>query len=236
LRLFEAPKNHKVMIKKKTLVIVGVGETGMLAYEYFTYDSKYSVVAFSANKKFIKSGELMGLPVVPLEELEEFYPASSCLVFVAVGSGHLNRDRSELYLDLKGRGYGFASYISSKAFVWHNVQIGENCFVLENNVLQPFVKIGNNVTLWSGNHIGHRSAIGNNCFVSSHCVISGFCSVGTSSFLGVNCTLEDHVVIGPDNFIGAGALIQKNTDEKSFYQEKQTDLSKVDTYRLFRVK
>ena len=40
------------MEKNKKLVIIGAGETGALAYEYFTHDSEYSVAAFSVSEKF----------------------------------------------------------------------------------------------------------------------------------------------------------------------------------------
>lgn len=224
------------MEKTKDLIIIGAGETALLAYEYFTYDSSYKVVAFSVERAYIEQELLNNLPVIPLENLQTKYSAESLDLFVAISSGKLNRNRTNMYLKLKALGYKFASYISSKAFVWRNVEIGENCFILEDNTLQPFVKIGNNVTLWSGNHIGHRTVIADHCFISSHCVISGFCEIGKSSFLGVNCTLEDHVKIAEDNFIGAGALVQKNTESRGFYQEKQTELSKINTHRLFRIK
>ena len=224
------------MQKNKELVIIGAGETALLAYEYFTHDSEYTVVAFAVGREFLNEKILYDLPVISIEELGDNFPSSSVSLFVAVSSGRLNRNRAQVYLKLKDQGYHFASYVSSKAFVWHNVIIGENCFILENNTLQPYVEVGNNVTLWSGNHIGHRSIIGDHCFISSHCVISGFCEIESSCFLGVNCTLEDHVKVARDNFIGAGALIQKTTKEKSFYQEKQTELSKINTYRLFRLK
>lgn len=224
------------MGKSKQLIIVGLGETAMLAYEYFTYDSDYNVLAFSVNKEFIEQDSLYDLPIIPLEELDKIYPANEYEVFIAISSSKLNRVRTKLYAEMKGKGYTLASYISSKAFIWENVEIGENCFVLEGNTLQPFVKVGNNVTLWSGNHIGHRTVIKDNCFISSHCVISGFCEIGNSSFLGVNCTIENNVIISDDNFIGAGALIQKNTSEKQFYQLKQTELSKISTHKLFRIR
>lgn len=220
----------------KKLIIVGAGETAILAYEYFKSDSKYDVIGFVVNDNFINEKELCGLPISALENIETEYPASDFALFVAVSSGKLNRVRMHLYNQLKAKGYEFSSYISSKAFVWRNVEIGENCFILENNVIQPFVKIGNNVTLWSGNHVGHRSVISDSCFISSHCVISGFCRIGERSFLGVNCTIEDGVQIGKDNFIGAGALIQKNTKDKELYQLKQTELSKVNTHKLFKLK
>ena len=223
------------MRSEKNLVIIGCGETALLAYEYFTFDSEYNVVAFAANLDYIVTETMLGLPVVDLGGLEKFYPAENCFVFVAIGAARLNRDRTGIYRSLLDKGYVFASYISSKAFVWNNVQIGDNCFILEGNTLQPFVQIGNNVTLWSGNHIGHRSRILDNCFISSHCVISGFCIVGEYSFLGVNCTLEDHVTIASNNFIGANVLIQKQTQDSQIFQDKQPIPSKVSAERFFRV-
>jgi sugar O-acyltransferase (sialic acid O-acetyltransferase NeuD family) len=224
------------MQKTKKLIIVGTGETGLIAYEYFQFDSNYEVVAFSVNKEYIIEDLINDLPIIPFEILEEKYDPSEYEVYVAISSGKLNRNRTKVYNEVKEKGYKCATYISSKAFVWKNVKIGENCFVFENNTLQPFVNIANNVTLWSGNHIGHNTVIKDNCFISSHCVISGFCEIGENSFLGVNCTLENNIKIAKDNFIGAGTLIQKDTSEKDFYQLKQTELSKVNTHRLFKIK
>ena len=224
------------MKKTKKLVIIGSGETGLIAYEYFQFDSEYEIVAFSVNSQYIVESVINDLPVVPFETLEKKYDPNEYEVYVAISSGKLNRNRTKVYKEAKLKGYKCASYISSKAFVWRNVEIGENCFIFENNTLQPFVKIENNVTLWSGNHIGHNTTIKDNCFISSHCVISGFCEVGENSFLGVNCTIENNTKIAKDNFIGAGALIQKDTNEKDFYQLKQTELSKVNTHRLFKIK
>lgn len=224
------------MKNNKQLIIVGAGETAMLAYEYFTHDSNYEVVAFAVNQEHIKETKLYGLPIEPLESILHSYNPRECCVFIAVSSGKLNRIRKQLYLELKSNGYSFASYVSSRAFVWRNVTIGENCFILEDNTVQSFVEIGNNVTLWSGNHIGHRSVIRDHCFISSQCVISGFCDIGESCFLGVNSTLENNVKLARDNFVGAGTLIQKNTNENEFFQLKQTELSKISTHKLFRIK
>jgi len=224
------------MNKTKKLIIVGSGETGLIACEYFQFDSEYEVVAFSVSEGYISKSMVNGLPVTPFETLEKNYPSSEFEVYIAISSGKLNRNRTFLYKEAKKKGYRCASYVSSKAFIWRNVEVGENCFIFENNTLQPFVRLGNNITLWSGNHIGHNTIINDNCFISSHCVISGFCEIGENSFLGVNCTIENNVKIAIDNFIGAGALIQKNTVKKSFYQVKQTELSKVNSHRLFKIK
>lgn len=218
------------------IIIFGSGETAILAYEYFTHDSEYTVRAFSVDKEFITETTLCELPVVDTETALTDFPPSEYKAFVAASAGKLNRIRKDLYNRVAGFGYDLVSYVSSRAFVWPNVKVGQNCFILEDNTLQPFTEVGNNVVLWSGNHLGHRSVIEDHCFITSHCVISGFCRIGHSSFLGVNCTLEDEVRIGDECFIGAGAIIRKNTQVREFYQESQTDLAKIDTYRLFRIK
>jgi sugar O-acyltransferase (sialic acid O-acetyltransferase NeuD family) len=192
------------------LIIVGDTAFAEIAYEYFTYDSPYEVVAFSVEKKFLKKHELFGLPVIPFEELEAYYEPQTHAIFVASVYTELNRLRTRLYLEAKARGYSPASYISSKAFVWRNCQIGEHCFIFENNVVQPFVRMGDNVVLWSGNHIGHHSEIKNHCFISSHVVISGYVTIEDNCFLGVNATIANNLTVGRDCLIGAGAVILKD--------------------------
>ena len=188
-----------------------------MAYEYFTHDSNYEVVAFSAEKVYIKKNSLFGLPIIPFEDVESLYNPKIYKMFIAVSFTQLNRVRTRLCKQAKSKGYSLASYISSKAFVWKNVEIGENCFILENNVLQYRVKIGNNVTLWSGNHIGHRAVIKDNCFISSQVAVSGFCEVGENCFIGVNACIADGLKIAKDCIIGAGSVVLKDTFEGLVY-------------------
>lgn len=224
------------MSAKKRLVIIGASAFAEIACEYFTCDSEYEVAAFSVERAFIDREEISGLPVVPFDELEGRYPPRECHAFVAVVYTGLNRLRTRLYKEAKARGYTMASYASSRAFVWRNVEVGENCFIFEDNTVQPFVRIGNNVILWSGNHIGHHSVVRDNCFIASHAVISGFCDIGENSFLGVNCTIRNNIKVARDCFIGAGTLIQKDTGEAEVYQAVGAGPSKVDSHRLFRIK
>jgi sugar O-acyltransferase (sialic acid O-acetyltransferase NeuD family) len=203
------------MEKTKKLVIIGDSAFAEVAYEYFTYDSDYEVVAFSVEKKFLKRDTLFNLPVVAFEDIENSYTPSSHFFFAAVVYTQLNRLRTRLYHQAKTKGYSPASYVSSKSSVWRNVEFGEHCFIFEDNTIQPFVRIGNNVILWSGNHIGHHSKIDNNCFVASHAVISGFCEIGENCFLGVNATISNNIKIGRDSLIGGGALVTRDIAEDS---------------------
>ncbi|MFQ5821526.1 MAG: acetyltransferase [Candidatus Heimdallarchaeota archaeon] len=224
------------MGKEDKLIIVGDSAFAQIAYEYFTYDSRYEVVAFSVEKPFLKKRELFGLPVVPFEDLEKRYSPQKHKIFVAITYLELNRVRTRLYRQAKAKGFSMASYVSSKAFVWRNVKIGENCFIFEDNTVQPFVKIGNNVIIWSGNHIGHHSVIKDNCFISSHVVISGFCEVGENCFFGVNSTIGNNLKIAKDCIVGAGALILRDTEEGKVYKGYKSQIAKTGSMKYFKVR
>jgi len=205
------------MGKNGELVIIGDSEIAEIAYDYFTHDSDWEVAGFSVEGDYLKRRELFGLPIVPFEELEIHYPPGDYKAFVALSYLQLNRVRTRLLNQAREKGYTTVSYVSSKAFVWRNAEIGTNCFIFENNVIQYGVKIADNVVLWSGNHIGHSSKIGANCFISSHVVISGFCEIGENCFLGVNSFLVPHVKVARDCTIGAGAGVLKDTKEGKVY-------------------
>jgi sugar O-acyltransferase (sialic acid O-acetyltransferase NeuD family) len=193
--------------KDKKLVVLGDSAFAEIAYEYFTHDSDFEVVAFAVERDYLRRDELFGLPVVAVEDLERRFDPASHWFYAALVYTQGNALRTRLYEAAKAKGYRPASYVSSQAFVWRNAELGEHCFIFENNVVQPFVKVGRNVVLWSGNHIGHHSRIGDHCFVSSHVVVSGFVEIGASCFLGVNSTFANNLRVGSRCVVGAGALV-----------------------------
>ena len=48
------------MDKQRKLVILGDSLFGEIAYEYFTYDSEYEVVAFCVEQAYLKQNSLFG--------------------------------------------------------------------------------------------------------------------------------------------------------------------------------
>jgi sugar O-acyltransferase (sialic acid O-acetyltransferase NeuD family) len=222
--------------KTAKLVIIGDSAFAEVAYEYFQFDSAYEVVGFAVERAFLKTEQLCGLPVIALEDIEARFPPAGHAAFAAVVYTQLNRLRARLAAMAKAKGYKLASYVSPKAFVWRNVKIGEHCFIFENNVIQPFVEIADNVVLWSGNHIGHHSKVQSNAFISSHVVISGFCVIGENSFIGVNTAVANNITIAKDNWIGPGVVISKNTNPGELYRSPDATVAGVSALRFFKVK
>lgn len=217
------------------LVIAGDQALAQIAYEYFTYDSEYEVVAFTVEEEYLERERLFGLPVVPFEEVDAEYPPAQYDMFVGVAYNTLNRVRSRLCEEAREMEYTLASYVSSEAFVWRNAEIGENCFVFEDNTIQPWVTIEDDVVLWSGNHIGHHSTIGAHTFVASHVVVSGYVEVGSNCFLGVNATIANNLEIADDCLVGADATILDDTEENAVYGSTMTEPKEYTAHEFFGV-
>src|SRR5262245_17065203 len=141
------------------VVLFGTGPIAEVAYFLLKHDSEHEVVAFTVHEQYMDGKqEFFGLPLVPFEQVETYYPPAEYWMYTAVGYRQVNQLRARIYQEAKARGYRFITYVSSKCTNWCP-NIGENTFIFEDNTLQPFTSIGNNVILWSGNHIGHHSAI-----------------------------------------------------------------------------
>jgi sugar O-acyltransferase (sialic acid O-acetyltransferase NeuD family) len=201
---------------KNKVIIFGVGNTAELAFYYLNEDTSYECVAFTLEKEFIKNDKFFDLPVVSFEDIESIYSPDEYNLFAPITGTQLNKFRERIYNSGKNKGYTFISYISSKAIVLTK-NIGDICFILENNTIQHKVKIGNNCVLWSGNHIGHHSTIHDHVFLTSHVVICGLCTIKSYCWIGVNSSIKDGLILDEGTVIGMGSVVTKNTNKNSIY-------------------
>lgn len=199
------------------VIIFGVLDTAELAHFYLLRDSEHKVVAFCLTKEYIKENIFKGLPVVPFDEVQKLYPPEEHKFFAPMTGRKMNRLRESVYYQIKEKRYGLISYVSSKATVFPGVEIGDNCFILEDNTIQPFASIGNNVVLWSGNQIAHHSLIKDHVFFTSHVVLSGHCVVEPYCFFGLNSTIRDYTHVAEGSLIGMGAVVTKDTEPWGVY-------------------
>ncbi|GGB90787.1 acetyltransferase [Dyadobacter sediminis] len=198
------------------IIVFGVLDTAELAHYYLTHDSEHEVAAFTVNRQYMQEEQFKGLPVVAFEDVENLFPPGEYAFFAPMTGRNMNRNRENIYNEAKAKGYPFISYISSRATIFDNA-IGENCFILEDNTIQPFTTVGNNVVMWSGNHIGHHGQIKDHVFFTSHVVLSGHCVVEPYSFFGVNSTIRDYTCIAQGTLVGMASAITKETEEWSIY-------------------
>lgn len=205
------------------VVIFGASQWAELAHFYLTHDSPHDIVGFTLDRDYLRESEFKGLPIVPFEDLEQHFAPAEYKLFIPISFKRMNHARADKYYDARRRGYQLISYVSSRATVFPGFECGDNCFILEDNTIQPFVKIGSNVVLWSGNHIGHHSVIKDHVMITSQVVISGACTIEEYSFLGVNSTVRDETVIARESLIGMDVTILKDTSEFQVYKARGSE-------------
>lgn len=212
------------------VVIFGTGVFAEVVWYYLTQDSRYEVVAFTETEP--KDQKFHELPIINFDSLVDLYPPNEFSMFVSVGYSQMNQLREKYYHEAKDKGYKLINYIHPSVILWDNQSIGDNCFVFEDNTIQPFVRIGSNNIFWSGNHIGHHSSIGNHNFISSHVVVSGNVQIGNNNFMGVNSMTHDSIEIGNYNLIAAGAIIAKSIKDKVVLLPPKSKVFEKDSFEV----
>ena len=213
------------------IVLFGSGQVAQVAKFYLDTYSQYRVVGFTVDAAYKSADTFCGLPVVAWEELESHFPPSAVQLLGPLSYQKLNDFRRDRHLEGKARGYSFATFVHPST---HNhAKLGENCFVLENCTLQPFVEIGDGVIIWSATHIGHHCVIGDFCFLSSHVGLGGNVHIGAGSFLGGKVGVETGIRVGTACFLGSASVIKSHVPDESVVPGPQ---DKPAAYKSSRIK
>jgi sugar O-acyltransferase (sialic acid O-acetyltransferase NeuD family) len=199
------------------VVIFGLGNFASLVWYLLGHDSPHRVVAFTADRAYCTGSRLHGLPVLPFDSLGADFPAGQVSLLLALGGQHVNRLRAARFQEAKARGYGFASYISRRALVWPDLQLGEGGLLFEGCMVHPFARIGSNCVLRSGSHVSHHAVVGDHCFLAAHSVLAGGASLGQRCFLGLNSSVRDGVKVADRCLVAAGAAVTADTTDNGVY-------------------
>lgn len=199
------------------LVLFGTGHEAMVAHYYFTCDSEHRVAAFTVDADRLESSTFLDLPVVAFEDVASVFPPSHYKMHVPIAYTRVNKLRAEKYDASKALGYELVTYISSNASVWPYLQIGDNGFVADKVVIQPYVRIGNDVVIQPGSHLGHHTVVKDHCFLSANVTILGSVTIEPYCVLGGNATVRNRITVARESVIGAGALVLRDTLERGVY-------------------
>ena len=213
-------------MSENKIIIFGTGEFAQEIFLYIEKFSKLKVVAFTIHKEFIKEEKLYEKPIIPFEEIENNYSPNEVSMIICVGFSKMNKKREKIFLEVKNKNYKLENFIHPSNYVWDELEIGENCIILENNVIRPHVKIGNDVIIENNNVISHHCIIKDHCYITSQTIIAGHVTIESNCFLGINCTIRNRIKIEKESLIGAGAVILKNTKEKEVYSANTVMLSR----------
>lgn len=215
---------------KRKLFIYGIGRLAEYASYVFAIDSDYDVKGYCMEKVYLQKHQPKDSEIKVYEEIFELLQKENYFLFIAVGNNLL---RERIYKVAKVNGFKMATYISSKASTWPNLETGENCFIDEGCVLQPFITIEDNTILFTS-QIGHHTRIGKHVLISGS-KTGGNVHIGNHCYIGLNASIKQNLKISNNCVIGMGCIIEKNISTPSVYTHKGTTKRNLDPDQISRL-
>lgn len=216
------------------VVIFGTGMVTQSIYSHVLHDEPFRVVAFCVDDAYGAESRFANLPVIPLSRIAEEYPPSQCSMLVAMGYHELNRVRADHYSRIKAMGYKLQNYISPRASLAPDAELGDNCIIMPHVSIQAGVCIGSNVIIYDNTTIAHHSTLEDNLWICAGVTVAGKSRIGANTFIGVGATLGHRVSVGAFNFIGAGALLTHSTAPKEVHIAPDTPKYRLDSDAFLR--
>lgn len=195
----------------------------------------FDVCAFTVDDFCIKGEkEFCSLPLVPFSCIEKEFSPKEYKMISAIGFLEMNELREKKHKEAKEKGYEFVSYIDKSVQIHDDVEIEENCVVLDFVSIHPSAKIKKG-TFISGNvNIGHDCIIEPFNWINAGVSMAGGCKVGKGCFFGVNSCLAHGVKLGERNFIAAGTVINKNTLDDEVYISEPSQVFKLSSKKFIK--
>jgi sugar O-acyltransferase (sialic acid O-acetyltransferase NeuD family) len=217
------------------VVLFGNGRGADVAHRFLIRDSEHEVCGFAVDRKHMNLATFHDLPVVAFEDVEQRFPPDDYKMLILLGYQRMNALRANKYLEAKQKGYSFISYASSHFYRAEELDIGENCFILDSQSISLDVKIGNNVVMWSSNHIGDLTVIEDHAWVASHVTVAAEVVVRPYCFLGIGATIGNKVTLAKGTFVGANALVASDTVENGVCLAGESEQIDMDSLSFIRV-
>lgn len=187
---------------------------------FFLRDSDYQVIAFTVDKKYNLNPVFCGIEVIDFEDIEKKYSPEEYEMFIGVGPNKMNTIREKKYYEAKEKGYKLASCVSRYAIC--DSPLGENTFIGDYAVINPFVEMGNNNFFYEFSLVNCNSIIGNNCYFSPRSIVSTFAKIENNSLIGAGAIIKTSVTVAEKTLVGASCYISKNTEKNGVYGEKSS--------------
>lgn len=219
----------------KPIVLFGCGKIAEVVLYLFRQHSEHEVVACCVDRAFVPGEQWQGLPTVAFEEVVERYPPHSHDLFVALGYQDLNELRARKCAEARALGYVLPSFVHPQAGLPLDCVHGDNCFIMNQVLVHPCVRLGDNVFIWSGALVGHHSVVGSNCWLTSGAKLAGSVSVGEGSFFAVNSTVGPSVRVGAGCFVGANALVVKSTEDNQVFVAEGSKPFRLNSQQFLRM-
>ncbi len=201
------------MKMKKRLLVFGTGSQARYVLDNVRYSEHVEVVGLVDLESPDNVGKSIdGIPICcALQQFDmQKFPPERYFVIIAYGD---NRRKREISLQLAEYGYRFLSAIHPKAYIAHDVTIGDGCIINPNVTILSNAQVGNHVIIHSGAVIEHDCVLQDWVNVAPGVSFGGRVIVGQGAYVYTGSVVIPKVRIGNWAVVGAGAVVLRDVPD-----------------------
>ncbi|GAA1952008.1 hypothetical protein [Microbacterium deminutum] len=192
------------------IVVNGTGPLGRMVFHLLESDDRYRVRAFTADARYCSEPSLLGVPLIPHDDIVAAIPPDDAECVSALGGLGGWEARRAHAATMTALGYRHANYVHPSAVVQGEQTWGAN------NIVFPFCTIGFGGVMGHDNvlrekvYLGHEHQVGDHTFIGVGATIGGGCSLDDGAYIAMGSTLTNDITVRSGAFIGIGSLLLKD--------------------------
>ena len=195
---------------KKNIIIIGAGQMGELVSNIILRDGKFNILGFIDKKKTKK---INGYKILGNDSFLYNKKVDCSHIVIAVTEF---KKRLDIYNKLSKLNYKFPNIIDPSVKIDNNVRFQEGIIIGMNSVILNKVSIGNLSIIGTSVNILHDTKIGKNCLIGGGTVVGANVILKNNIYVGVGSIFASKkIIVGNECFISSGSVVLKSLKSKS---------------------
>ena len=199
------------------ILVNGTGPLGRMVFHLLDADDRYRVRAFTAARQYCTEPSLLGVPLIPHDDITSGFPPDDVVCLSVVGGLGGWQTRRDHFAAMRDRGYRHVNYVHRSVIVQGPQAWGAN------NIVFPYTTVGFGGVMGDDNvlrekvYLGHDHRLGDHTFLGVGATIGGGCTVGDGAYIAMSSTVTNDISIGEGAFLGIGSLLLKDAAPNTRY-------------------
>ena len=199
------------------LIIIGNGGHAKIVIDILEERGDYNILGIITKNKGDEIG-IGGYPILGNDSLlKELFNKGVKFAVLGVGGYTDNSLRKRIYNNLKKIGFQIISAIHPTASLSKTVLMGEANVIFAGVVINPYVRLENNIIVGTGSTIDHDSIIKDHSLISAGVTVGARTKIEEEVILALGSKVMAGVTICKGALIGAGALVTGEISKPGTY-------------------
>ncbi len=195
---------------KKNVIVVGAGQMGELVSNIILRQGKFNILGFVDKKKTTK---INGYKILGNDNF--LYDKKIDCSHIVIAVTEFKR-RLDIYKKLSKLKYKFPNIIDPSVKIDNNIRLREGIIIGMNSVILNRVRIGNLSIIGTSVNILHDCTIGNNCLIGGGTLVGANVVLKNNIYVGVGSVFASKkIIVGNDCFVSSGSVVLKSLKHKS---------------------